>query len=128
MKKFVFVLITLVSASIVIGCGSNAKAASSLVPDNDNAVVSVQRTKGGTGALPVYVDGHKVGELKVGDEIRFLVPNGNHSIYVGVQNIMVSEQIDFEANSNLIMFTSYIQMGMWKNTAHLTRGHVEQLK
>jgi hypothetical protein len=94
---------------LLFGCKSVPQSQSTLQPTADSAIISVERDKqfvGGTKTYRVFIDGERTAELRNGQETRFQVPNGTHTIQMkpALPLMLSSKRLTFVATSNVISF------------------------
>ncbi|MDR1248699.1 MAG: CsgG/HfaB family protein [Treponema sp.] len=94
---------------LLVGCASAPQERSTLQPTADSAIISIEREKqfaGSVNAYRVFIDGAQTATLPNGQEARFQVPNGTHTIQVkpAIPLMLASKVYRFVAASDIIAF------------------------
>jgi hypothetical protein len=124
-KKIVRGLVAVFIVALVLltlGCASRPKALArnlELVPGGSEAVVTLVRITddimntpiGDPKTYDVYLDGAVVEKIGKNERLKFLVPNGSHTIFVqpndNARGRPPSGELRFTANSDEILFHLY---------------------
>jgi hypothetical protein len=84
-KRILFGLLVL-TGILTVSCATTGATGGPIIPGPDESVVVVQRKKTPIGsgvAMRVYIDGEYILSVSNGKTESIIVPNGEHSIWVG---------------------------------------------
>jgi hypothetical protein len=121
MKKYhVGLGLCVLLAVLLTACAGTPKPKNpGLLPTETESVITIaRRDSSGLNArigVPklwdIYIDGEPVETIGKNQTVSFKIPNGSHSIYVFFQEtkyVFKTNEIDFEAKSNTVSFSTYI--------------------
>jgi len=101
---------------LVIGGCATSPVGADLSPNGSQAVITVVRGEnvgasgfqGAAAKWPILIDGVEVGKLGNKGTVKVLVENGQHTVQTMSHKTVVSEIIEFTANSNELIFDSHL--------------------
>jgi hypothetical protein len=126
MKNFKLVLFGLLvlTGIVTVSCATTGAATAPAIPGPDESVVVVQRKKtvaGAAIAMRVYIDGEYRLSVGSGKTAQIIVPNGEHSIWVGSTKIDSSSSLPFRVYSEEITFFGSPKFGLIAADFELTQ-------
>jgi hypothetical protein len=122
-RRILFGLLVL-SGILTVSCATTGAAGGPDIPGPDESVVVVQRQKtfkGSGVAMRVYIDDEYRLSVGNGKTERIIVPNGEHSIWVGSTKIDSSSSLPFMVYSEEITFFAVPKFGLLLADFELTQ-------